>query len=262
MYQYIAFALLLVLFSCQNNSTKEDPKAKEKIETEEKPAFIAYHTMDELLGKFNEKTHAEFAKIPAAYTDKSGIYLRKEALNAYTEMRSAAETSGIKLLIRSATRNFDYQKRIWEAKWNGLVKLSDGTFASDIKDPVARAKKILQYSSMPGTSRHHWGTDIDLNAFNNAYFEYGDGQKEFAWLTKNAATYGFYRPYTIKGPNRPEGYNEEKWHWSYLPIAKQFTDMAQHKLNDEMITGFDGEVAATKVNMVKNYILGIDPSCL
>ncbi len=41
----------------------------------------------------------------------------------------------------------------------------------------------------------------------------------YKWLVKYAGKYGFGQPYTS---GRDSGYNEEKWHWSYLPLAKQF----------------------------------------
>ena len=82
----------------------------------------------------------------------------------------------------------------------------------EVPEPVERARMILTYSSMPGTSRHHWGTDMDLNKDNNGYFATGEGLKVYEWLQAHAHEYGFCQPYTPKGPNRPEGYNEEKWH--------------------------------------------------
>ncbi len=51
---------------------------------------------------------------------------------------------------------------------------------------------------MPGTSRHHWGTEIDLNALNNKWFENGKGLKVYQLAYKNAAQYGFHQPYTAK----------------------------------------------------------------
>jgi zinc D-Ala-D-Ala carboxypeptidase len=54
----------------------------------------------------------------------------------------------------------------------------------------------MQYSSMPGTSRHHWGTDVDLYALDDIYFTYGDGKIVYDWLLANAANYGFCQPYT------------------------------------------------------------------
>ncbi len=72
---------------------------------------------------------------------------------------------------------------------------------------------------MPGTSRHHWGTDFDLNNLTNSYFSRGEGKVIYAWLKKNAGKYGFCQPYTA---GREEGYNEERWHWSYIPLARIF----------------------------------------
>ena len=38
-------------------------------------------------------------------------------------------------------------------------------------------------------------------------------------VTANASRYGFARPYTA---GRSGGYEEEKWHWSYLPLSRKF----------------------------------------
>jgi LAS superfamily LD-carboxypeptidase LdcB len=115
---------------------------------------------------------------------------------------------------------------------------------------------------MPGTSRHHWGTDIDLNAFTNTYFESGAGYKIYQWLLTNAASYGFCQPYTKKGVNRPSGYEEEKWHWSYLPISVALTQQAAQTLTDDQIKGFKGAEVAETIKVVQNYVLGIEPRCL
>ena len=37
------------------------------------------------------------------------------------------------------------------------------------------------------------------------------------WLVQNGASYGFCQPYTA---GRCAGYNEEKWHWSYMPLSE------------------------------------------
>jgi LAS superfamily LD-carboxypeptidase LdcB len=111
---------------------------------------------------------------------------------------------------------------------------------------------------MPGTSRHHWGTDIDLNSFSNKWFESGKGLKLFNWLEANAAKYGFCRPYTA---NRPHGYQEEKWHWSYSPLSVPMIKVAQQTLNDQQISGFLGSETAQQIGVVNKYILGISNSC-
>ncbi|NRB48612.1 MAG: M15 family metallopeptidase [Saprospiraceae bacterium] len=219
-------------------------------------------SLDYIMGKFNPSKDSNFVKIAAQYTTKSNIYLHKEAYAAFLKMHAAAKEDGINLRILSATRNFNVQKSIWESKWNGSRKLSDGTSATEIADSNARALKILEYSSMPGTSRHHWGTDIDLNSLNNPYFEKEPGIQVYQWLTSNAARFGYCQTYTPKGTNRPDGYNEEKWHWSYLPVAKEYSASARQLLKDEDIQGFAGAGVAPNLEVVKKYVFGINPECL
>lgn len=212
-----------------------------------------------LMGKFSPSKHKFFVKIPKRYANQSGFYLRKEALEAFIKMHQAAKSDGVHLTIRSATRNFNAQKRIWERKWLGKRRLSDGTnVARDIRKSVDKSLKILQYSSMPGTSRHHWGTDIDLNSFNNKWFESGKGLKLFNWLNVNAGNFGFCRPYTT---NRQFGYNEEKWHWSFKPLSAPMMKAASQVLSDAQITGFLGSETATQIGVVKKYILGVGAGC-
>ena len=125
----------------------------------------------------------------------------------------------------------------------------------------ARALNILKFSSMPGTSRHHWGTEIDINSFNNSWFTYGEGLRLFNWMNNNAAKYGFHRPYTAKNKNRPNGYNEEKWHWSYTPLSIPMLRDAYQALSNDDIRGFSGSNTASKIGIKENYILGVDKSC-
>lgn len=214
-----------------------------------------------IMGRFEPSKDSNFVKIAAEYTTKSNIYLRKEAYAAFLEMYAAAKKDGITLRILSATRNFNSQKSIWDAKWNGARKLSDGTNAATIADTNARALRILEYSSMPGTSRHHWGTDIDLNNLNNPYFEKEPGIKIYQWLKANAGRFGYCQTYTPKDPNRPDGYNEEKWHWSYLPIAKEYSASARQLLKNTNIQDFAGAGVAPNLKVVEKYVFGINPEC-
>lgn len=259
----IIFILCIGFSACQPGKLpeKEDLKTLQMEEMEVPPYKVKYDSTY-LMGQFAPEHHAEFVKIDRKYADRDALYMRAEAYEAFIEMWDAAQKDGIPLVIRSATRNFDYQKGIWERKWNGQTILSDGSNAArDIEDDVERALKILEYSSMPGTSRHHWGTDVDFNAFENSYFERGEGKLVFDWLEQHAQDYGFARPYTTKGSDRPFGYNEEKWHWSYLPLSTKMTQDAQYQLTDEMIKGFKGDHTPEAIGIVEKYILGIHKSC-
>lgn len=215
-----------------------------------------------LTGKFDPSTHPDFEEIKPEWASREGMVLHQEALKAYSRMRKEAEEVGIELIIRSATRNFQDQKRIWEEKWEGS-RLSAGVNAKKTyPDPVDRAKNILLFSAMPGTSRHHWGTEVDLNSFDNSWFETGEGLELYNWLLENAGRFGFCQPYTEKGPERPTGYSEEKWHWSFVPLSKKMTKDAGILMTDEKISGFKGAETAREIAIIENYVLGINPGCL
>ena len=211
-------------------------------------------------GKFDPPNHPDFIEIESLYASRSGMYMVRPAYRAFVSMYDSAQVDGISLRIVSATRNFAAQKSIWERKWSGNTILSDGTRASDIKDPSTRALKILLYSSMPGTSRHHWGTDIDLNQLNNKWFEDGAGKALYEWMTANAAKFGFCQPYQSKKTGRT-GYEEEKWHWSYRPVAKQLTNFWADSLTNSVISGFEGSEVASELDILNNYVLGITEDC-
>jgi LAS superfamily LD-carboxypeptidase LdcB len=182
------------------------------------------------------------------------MYLRKETFEAFQKMFEAAQKDKISLKIISATRNFQQQKQIWEGKWTRFAKEAPGA--------EQRALKILEYSAMPGTSRHHWGTDVDLNDLNNPAFKTGGKYAEtYEWLVKNAHLYGFCQPYTAKGPERPSGYEEERWHWSYMPLSGDFLTQYLQTIQNEMITGFKGSETALKIGAVEHYAAGINKSC-
>lgn len=217
-----------------------------------------------LLGHFDPAEDSSFVSIDDRYSAGSarGAYLHRETHEAFARMWQAAQADGVELTIRSATRNFAYQKRIWEAKWTGQRLVEGQNLSLAILDPVARAQKILRYSSMPGTSRHHWGTDLDLNAFENRYFSSGRGLKEYQWLQAHASAYGFCQVYSEKGEARPHGYEEEKWHWSYLPLADRYLKSYHAQITADMIEGFLGAEVAKPLAVIDHYVNGINPQCL
>lgn len=226
-------------------------------EVPSKPKFSA----DYIMGKFNPEVDDLFEEIPVGTASRKGMYMRKEALKAYLVMADSAKKDGINLQIISATRNFFRQKQIWEAKWTGARLVDKKDLSKSITDPVKRAQKILEFSSMPGTSRHHWGTDIDINNLTNKYFETGKGLKEYDWLNANAKKFGFCQTYTAFGKDRPHGYHEEKWHWSYKPLSKEITNTAKLIMSNDSITGFLGSETAGDIDVLNKYILGVNPAC-
>lgn len=263
----IIILVLIVTFSItksKQEKTKEENYQRtlqEQKNTEEK---------DYLMGKFDPAQKKDFILIPRQYTieEKSAndLYLRKEALDAFEDMAEAADKDNVELKIASATRNFSYQKSIWDSKWIGVTLVDGKNLAKSISNGIERFEKILEYSSVPGTSRHHWGTDIDINDSNPEYFETTKGEDVYKWLVKNALSFGFCQPYNEKESDengeRVNGYNDEKWHWSYLPLSRIFTEEYKNLITDADIKGFDGDNYVPKMNLINNYVLDINPDCL
>jgi len=169
-----------------------------------------------------------------------GFNLRKPAADAFDAMRQAAKKEGILLYSVSSYRGFEHQMKIWNQKYKGLSQ--SGVPAHDI------IWKILEYSSMPGSSRHHWGTDLDLiddsstrpaDPLRAEYFaEGGIYHNLYQWLLLNAPTYGFYEVYT-NDPQRT-GFAYEPWHWSFSELSISFLkeygeiDLLKHLRNSPM----------------------------
>jgi LAS superfamily LD-carboxypeptidase LdcB len=258
---------MVSLAMCQNAPVESEAAVTEpEVDTMQVPVpedTIEAFTLGYLTGHFNPAEHPDFVLIDTMHADRAGLYLHKRTYAAFVDMYEAAMQDGIQLQIRSATRNFNTQKYIWERKWTGETTIENGKNASTAyPDPGTRATMILKYSSMPGTSRHHWGTDIDLNSFENSWFESGPGLDIYNWLTEHAASFGFCQPYSQKSPERPHGYEEERWHWSYMPLSQPLTKIAADSLKAEMISGFLGSDVAVKLNVVERYVLGISADCM
>lgn len=202
-------------------------------------------TKEFVLGKFDYKKDKRFIQVDSIYTNKE-TYLQKEVYRAFLKMYDSALQSKIKLTIVSGTRNFYSQKWIWERKWEKYKDL----------EPKERALKILEYSSMPSSSRHHWGTDVDLVSLNNPFFESGEGKSTYEWLQKHAHLFGFYQVYTNKENGRT-GYNEERWHWTYLPLSKDYLSFYNEHVKYEDIRGFLGSKLASEIDIITKYVNGV-----
>jgi len=175
------------------------------------PIYGPIPTFQYVSGRFNPQEHELFTRVSAP-KESSNYWFRKEAAEAlrrlYLDFNNQTKmTWG----LVSTVRNFTYQSDIWTNKYNNFTYVQPG---------LPRCLEILKYSSMPGTSRHHWGTDVDIYSVTNSDFDPGTkGQRIHTWLKQNARKYGFCQPYS---PGRTGGYLEEPWHWSYFPLSSLF----------------------------------------
>jgi len=149
-------------------------------------------------------------------------FLRKEAHESLAQMQEAAAKDSIKIYVVSSYRGFEHQKKLWNKKFKKA--LDDG-----LTNEQALAR-CIEYSAIPGTSRHHWGTEVDLIDLNRPVLESPLEQKEFAeggnfeklynWLRTHANEYGFYVVYDTN-PIR-KGFYYEPWHYSFIPLSSRF----------------------------------------
>lgn len=165
-----------------------------------------------------------------------GVPLHRDALEPYLRLREAALEAGFALEIDSGFRGFERQLSIWNRKAAGeLAVLDSAAVPLDIAtlDERSLVFAILRWSALPGGSRHHWGTDIDV--FDAAARPEGyevelipeevDAGGMFgplhAWLDARIAegtAYGFFRPYD----RDRGGVAPERWHLSHAPTAARF----------------------------------------
>lgn len=199
--------------------------------------------------------------------------LHHDVVQPFLAMRRAAALAGIDLVPVSSFRDFTRQAAIWNAKYRGERTLlaRDGSpldFAG--VERSALVDTILWWSALPGASRHHWGSDLDVIDAAAVPPDYRVQlvPQEFApdgvfarleeWLARRMAEFGFFRPYaTDRGGVQPE-----PWHLSYAPVSVPALDaltieVLRDALSHEPIDGLDA-VLATLDSIHERYVARVD----
>jgi LAS superfamily LD-carboxypeptidase LdcB len=191
----------------------------------------------------------------------------------FLNLRRAALADGIDLAPVSSFRAFSRQLAIWNAKFSGEKPMLDASGrpieVSGLR-PSERIEAILLWSALPGASRHHWGTDLDLIDTRAAAPDYRPQltPEEFAsggpyarlaeWLEANAARFGFFRPFR----GVMSGVQSEPWHFSFAPVAdnarRALTPAVLHKaIAAAPILGKE-EILAQLEALHARYVAAID----
>ena len=161
--------------------------------------------------------------------------LDARVLPAWSQLQALAALQGFDLQLVSAYRGFERQKAIWQAKAQGKRDLLDEQgrcLNFSLLTDEQRLHAIMRWSAIPGLSRHHWGTDIDVFDANVMAIEdvqlvpeevENDGvfSPMHQWLDEiidAQDSLGFYRPYH----KDTGGVAPERWHLSYLPLSKLY----------------------------------------
>jgi len=201
--------------------------------------------------------------------------IHRDVLEPFLALKAAASGAGIDLAIASGFRDFGAQLRIWNMKYRGERPLYDAE--GNVRDhaslnPGELVEGILCWSALPGASRHHWGTDIDVidrAAMPDGYRyklvpeEYAPGGVFHAlnvWLDAHIGRFGFYRPYA----EYHGGVHPEPWHLSYAPIATAALalltpELVAETVRDSDVLGKD-EVLARLPAIYRTYVANVAPS--
>ena len=179
------------------------------------------YTKDELMGKLNSETDNDFVLVDEKYTFGRATYLRQNAQRAFVLMFEKAKLEDINIMIVSGFWSFDKQKSIWQAKWDGK-RLVEGRNIIELKQSdLEKTKLILKYSAMPGTSRHYWGTDIDLVSVQDEFQKTPEGQRIYSWFCENTMEFGFFQPYKDKVEFQRTGYERRNGTGLSLRLRKR-----------------------------------------
>jgi LAS superfamily LD-carboxypeptidase LdcB len=174
--------------------------------------------------------------------------LHADVAAALLTMAAAAREDGIQLAVVSSFRSFEHQVAIWNGKYQGERPLLDRSGRALDRaglDESSMVEAILVWSALPGASRHHWGTDVDVVDAASAPEGYrpqltaeefhprGVFAKLEGWLSANMGQFGFFRPYS----RDLGGVQPEPWHLSYAPLAVQALEALTVEVLAEALAG-------------------------
>lgn len=183
----------------------------------------------------------------------SGFKLHQQVVQPFQALHQAAARDGIDIQLVSAYRSYQRQAAIWQAKYHGERPVYD---RDGNEVPItslagkARLDAILLYSALPGCSRHHWGTDLDIYDAAAVPKDYkpqlepaeydasGPFYRLRLWLEQHGENYGFFLPYR----QYQGGVAAEPWHLSFRAIASQYlheftVDTVRHAIEMNPIAG-------------------------
>lgn len=130
--------------------------------------------------------------------DRPERRLTPEAAARWARLEAAAERDGVRLILISAFRTVEYQRKLIERKLARGADLAD----------------VLKVIAAPGYSEHHGGHAVDIGTPGcEPLTEAFEQTPAFAWLHRNAHDLGFRMSYPR---DNPHGLVYEPWHWTVV----------------------------------------------
>lgn len=171
----------------------------------------------------------------ADFVEIEGYPVDKKVLPFYNKLKETLAKDGFRLRMESAYRPFERQLSIWNRKASGELKLLDaqGLPMERPQDEEQLMFAILTWSALPGASRHHLGSDLDVvdgNACPEGYEVeltpaecegmFAPFHNRLSELIESGESAGFKRVFVPgRGKIQPE-----KWHIAHLPTSRRYLE--------------------------------------
>ncbi len=185
----------------------------------------------------------------------------------WAKLREAALKEGIELMAISSFRSYHAQETIWNLKATGQRTLLDDqerpiafdsfNLESD-EGQLSLVQTILRWSALPGLSRHHWGTELDVidakalkenpnykvKLTPSEYQRGGIFESLGDFLNEHIPGSEFFRPYDLD----LGGVAPEPWHLSHREQAQLFfEELTKERYQEFLATKGQGMALNTVV---------------
>lgn len=171
------------------------------------------------------------------YLKGHDFLINKNIQDDFLSLIELCKNNGFDLSIHSSFRNYNTQLKIWNEKAIGNRDLLDELgnkldFNLLSKDEVLFS--ILRWSALPGMSRHHWGTDIDVydkHCLPSKDYKveltpqevaptgcFGELHLFLDEVISSNKSFNFFRPYS----KDLGGVSPEKWHLSHIHESSKY----------------------------------------
>lgn len=126
--------------------------------------------------------------------NRNDLSLHPDALDALYLMSKAALEDGIKLLVSSTYRSYDYQAKLFQ-RWVDIDGLEEAE----------------RESARPGTSQHQLGMAIDFGSITDDFADTKMGK----WIYANGPEFGWSLSFPMNYED-VTGYRWESWHFRFI----------------------------------------------
>ena len=182
-------------------------------------------------------------------------------MEAYWRLRDYAQQEGWHLILVSGYRSFYAQRQVWNR--------FDRMYQKELNlTEKGRVRAVMSQVAVPGLSRHHWGTDLDISEVSLrgklADLDEDTPQKVvnfYRWMEQNAPRFGFCKAYE---GDRGAVMNEP-WHWSFTPFSslyeRQFLSIGDyHRILNDQVADVN-YVMRNLPKILKKEIGSVSPHC-